>query len=408
MTNEKTPAETTPAGAKPAGRWKKPLTIVLVVILALVGTLYAATAAIGVPFPHELYRLQTTAPSQQGTVFPTRPVVNTGAVREWEAAAGLSLPATVPWKGGEVPVADMLGKTNSRAFVVVQDGKLVDEWYADGVTADSRLSSWSVAKSVISLMIGQAIERGDLSETDKMVDILPEFRTGGGDYDEITVRDLLDMASGIDVSENYNPWWPLNGTARLLLSTDLPGYLMKHRAVSFTPGEKAVYRSVDTQMLGMILAKVNGEPVARVVSEGLWTPMGAEAEAEWNLDTENGTEKSFCCLNATARDFARIGQTVASGGMVDGKQVISPEWITRISTPSNLPMNADWGYSAQWWHPAPLGHNDFTALGVYGQYIYINPDTRTVIVKLSDHGTEQDELDTIGAMRAISEHLGKK
>ena len=386
-------------------RWTTWLAGVLVVLLALIGAAYATTAALHVPSPHELFRLQTTAPSKQGTVFPTRPVMNSGPVRPLENDPSRSLPATVPWKGGELTVEEMLKTTNSQAFVVLQDGKVVDEWYADGVTADSQLSSWSVAKSVVSLMIGQAIERGDLTEDTRLVDVLPEFRGGQGRYDEITVRDLLDMASGIDVSENYNPWWPLNGTARLLLSTDLPDYLMDHRDTSFAPGSKSEYRSVDTQMLGMILAKVNGKPVAEVVSDGLWTPMGAQSEAKWNLDREGGIEKSFCCLNATPRDFARIGQVVLDGGQVDGRQVISPEWIQRISTPSPLQPSGDWAYSAQWWHPMPLDDNDFTALGVYGQYIYVSPDTRTVIVKLSDHGTEQDELDTIGAMRAISDSL---
>lgn len=98
-----------------------------------------------------------------------------------------------------------------------------------------------MAKSVVSLLVGQAIERGQLSEDDRLVDLIPELRTSEG-YDEITVRDLLDMASGIDVSENYNPWWPMTGTARLLLSTDLPEYLQEHRELRFEPGTQGDYR----------------------------------------------------------------------------------------------------------------------------------------------------------------------
>lgn len=382
-------------------RRHRPFIAIGAAVAVLVGLSYGATAVLRVPPPHELVRLQTTDPSGQGTVFAARPVVSTAPPTPFRVVAR-DLPRTVPWKGGELTVQEMLETTHSRAFVVLHEGELVHEWYADGVDAGARLSSWSVAKSVVSLLVGQAIGRGDLAEDDRLVDLLPELRTGGG-YDAVTVGDLLDMASGIDVSENYNPWWPFTGTARLLLSTDLPGYLADHRELAFEPGSRAEYRSVDTQLLSMIVARVNGRPLAQVVSEDLWTLLGAEAEASWNLDREGGIEKGFCCLNATARDFARIGQLVLDGGQVPGRQVVPAEWIQRISTPSPFDL-AGWGYSAQWWH-APSSDGDFTAIGVYGQYIYVDPDARTVIVKLSDHGTEQDELDTVDAMRSIAESL---
>ncbi|MGC3955103.1 MAG: serine hydrolase [Propionicimonas sp.] len=386
---------------KTGRRWRRVLIGTGISLALLVGLTYGATALLRVPPPHELVRLQTTDPSAQGTTFAARAVVSTATpVPLPEAPA--TLPATVPWPGGELTVQQMLDVTHTRAFVVLYEGRLVHEWYADGVDAGTRLSSWSVAKSVVSLLIGQAIGRGELTEDDRLVDLLPELRTGAG-YDAVTVRDLLDMASGIAVSENYNPWWPFEGTARLLLSTDLPGYLADHRELAFEPGSRAEYRSVDTQLLSMILTRVTGRPLAQLVSQQLWTPLAAEAGASWNLDREGGIEKGFCCLNATARDFARIGQLVLDGGRAQGAQVVPAEWIQRISTPSPLDL-AGWGYSAQWWH-APSSDGDFTAIGVYGQYIYVDPDARTVIVKLSDHGTEQDELATIDALRAIAEGL---
>ncbi|ALJ20471.1 serine hydrolase domain-containing protein [Microbacterium sp. No. 7] len=378
------------------------LAVLASAVALVVGAAYAGAAALRVPPPHDLVRLQAHEPSEQGGDFAARPVVSSGPARPLEAAADAGLPATVPWKGGRITPQEMLDETHTRAFVVLHDGRLVHEWYAEGVDAGTRLSSWSVAKSVVSLLIGQAIERGILSEDDRMTDLLPELRTGDA-YDDITVHDLLDMASGIDVSENYNPWWPFTGTARLLLSTDLPGYVAEHREVSFAPGTRGEYRSIDTQMLSMILTRVDGRPLAQIVAEDLWTPMGAEADASWNLDREGGVEKGFCCLNATARDFARLGRLVLDGGRVGDAQVVPEAWIARISTPGELPVDG-WGYSAQWWH-APSSDGDVTALGVYGQYVFVAPDARTVIVKLSDHGTEQDELETIDAMRAIADHL---
>ncbi|MFT3944535.1 MAG: serine hydrolase [Ancrocorticia sp.] len=449
----------------PRPRWRTWLAGILAAVLTITALAYGITATMRVPPPHQWANFFTTQPSEQGQVFPARPVENLGEARPFEvdgngesggssesdggspgiadgpgegggpgevdgSSEGDKIPGTVPWKGSDIPLDEMLDVTNSRAFLVVHDGKIVYEWYSEGVDGESGLSSWSVAKSVVSLMIGQAIGRGDLSEDDLLVDVLPELRTRAegpagsaasptpydevtydvatydvATYDEVTVRDLLDMASGIDVSENYNPWWPVNGTARLLLSTDLPGYLSlpENQQLAFEPGSQGEYRSVDTQLLAMIVAKVNDRPLSEVASTDLWTPLGAESGATWNLDREGGTEKGFCCLNATARDFAKIGQMVLDNGRVGDTQVVPAEWIERISTPSGLKLG-DWNYSAQWWH-SPNSDGDFTAIGVYGQYIYVDPDARTVIVKLSDHGTEQDEVETVDAMRFIAERL---
>ncbi len=379
-------------------RW---LVTIGVVITTLVLGSYIGTAAMKVPPPGDLVRLQTTAPSRQGDVFAARTVA--AGTSSALVSTPRSLPGEVPWKGGTLPVSRFLSTTETNAFVVLQDGAVAHEWYRDGVGASTRMSSWSVAKSLVSLMIGQAIGRGELSEDDRLVDLVPSLRVGGTAYDHITVRQLLDMTAGVDVSENYNEYWPFTGTARLFLTTDLPGFVKSHREVTYPPGTRGSYLSVNTQLLGMILAEVTGTPLSSLLSEGIWKPVGAERSATWNLDREGGIEKAFCCVNAVARDFARVGQLVLDSGAAAGRQVVPEEWITRIATPAEHKVD-DWGYSAQWWHPAP--GPDFSAIGIHGQYIYVNPETRTVIVKLSDYGTEQDELETFLAMRAIAEGIG--
>ncbi|WP_328431831.1 serine hydrolase domain-containing protein [Streptomyces sp. NBC_00453] len=254
---------------------------------------------------------------------------------------------------------------------------------------------------MISLMVGQSIAAGHLHEDDLLVDLLPELKKGGA-YDKITVRHLLDMSSGIDVSEDYSGIL-MTGTPRMYLTTDLPNFVKDNRALRFTPGSKGEYRSADTQLLGQILHRVEGKSVAALLQERIWQPMGAEDDATWNLDREGGTEKSFCCLNATARDFAKIGQLALDNGRAGDRQIVPQAWIDRLSTPA-VTMSNGWSYSAQWWHPSGA-KGDFSAVGVYGQYIYVNPAERTVIVKLSDHGTEQDEQETIDAMRDLSHNL---
>lgn len=367
-------------------------------LTVLIGGSYAATAALDIPAPPTLARLLTDAPSTQGSAYPARAVPATDPrplpVRE------AALPGTVPWKGKQIPVAEFLDTTRTNAFLVLRDGALTHEWYRDGVEPTTRLASWSMAKSVVSLLVGRAIDAGRLSEDDRLVDVLPEL-AGGGEYDAITVRNLLDMTSGADVSENYNPYFPLTGTARMYLTGDLDAFVRGHRSVQFTPGSKGDYRSVDTQLLGQVLARAEGRPLTDLLTHDLWGPIGAEDDATWNLDRDGGQEKAFCCINATARDFAKVGQLVLDGGRVGDTQVVPPEWISRIRTPAPHPVD-NWGYSAQWWHPTGGNGADLSAVGVYGQYTYVDPTTRTVIVKLSDYGTEQDEQETFEVLRSIA------
>ena len=204
-----------------------------------------------------------------------------------------------------------------------------------------------MSKSLVSLLVGQAIARGKLRESDRLVDLLPELKTGG-DYDKVTVRDLLDMRS-----ENYRPYWPFTGAARMYLTRDLPGFIARNREMEFTPGSATAYRSVDTQLLGMALTRATGSNLADLLARDIWQPIGAERPASWNLDRAGGTEKAFCCVNATARDFARVGQMLADQGYVAGRQVVPGAWVARIAAPVTTPLDG-WGYSAQWWHRAPM------------------------------------------------------
>lgn len=381
-------------------RWG--ITLLTLAVVLAVGS-FVGTRVMEIPSPVTLAKLESTEPSRQGDLFASRTIAASAQPTSF-AAGTPEFPADVPWKGKRISLESFLTTTHSRAFVVLQDGKLVKEWYAPGVGKSTRMSSWSVAKSVISLLIGQSIEDGKLSEDDRLVDLVPELKSGNA-YDDITVRNLLDMTAGVSVSENYNVYWPFTGAARMFLTTDMPGFLKDNRNVDYAPGTKGDYRSVNTQLLGTILTKVEGKSISTLVAERLWNPMGAQKSATWNLDTEGGVEKSFCCLNATALDFARVGQLVLDDGKADGKQVVPSEWIKRLATPAQHPVS-DWGYSAQWWHPIGGVGVDYSAIGIYGQFIYVNPGTGTVVVKLSDYGTEQDELDTINVMRALAGEPG--
>ncbi|MEU7767248.1 serine hydrolase [Nocardia sp. NPDC049190] len=374
-------------------------TALVVVVAIMIGASFAATAVLHIPSPPTLLRLSVDPPSTQGRLFASRTVAASPTPRPLPVVSD-SLPVTVPWRGSQITIAQFLDTTHTNSFLVLRNGVLTTEWYGDGVQPTTPQSSWSVAKSVVSLLTGQAVAAGKLREDDRLTRILPELATGGG-YDTITIRDLLDMTSGVDVPENYHKYLPLTGTARMYLTEDLGGFVRAHRSLRFAPGSAGDYRSVDTQLLGMALAKVQGRSVSELLQHDIWDPMGAQDDAQWNLDTTGGQEKAFCCLNATARDFAKIGQLVLAGGRAGGTQVVPPEWLERIRVPAPHPVGA-WRYGAQWWHPSGGDGQDISAVGVYGQYIYLDPPSGTVIVKLSDHGTAQDRQETIDVFRAIA------
>lgn len=384
-----------------AGRRRRWLAGALIGAASLGGAAWTAVAILDVPNPITLAALAILEPSAIGTWFASR-VVAAPPTPSALPVAPRAILGHVPWKGRSVPLSEMLAATRTNAFLVTQNGVLVHEWYGPGLGPTTRFPSWSVAKSVVSLLVGQAIARGRLAETDRVATLLPYLRDEPV-FARITVRDLLDMTSGLAVPENYDPWNPLVGTAGMYLTRDIRDFVREHASLSAKPGSTGRYRSIDTEVLGLILAEVQGRPLADLLSEQIWKPMGAQADATWNLDRPGGIEKAFCCLNAVARDFTRLGLMVADHGRVGTTAVIPPRWIERIETPARHEVDG-WPYSAQWWH-VPEGDDDISAIGVYGQYVYVNRDTGTVVVKLSDHGAEEDEADTLAVMLAISRDL---
>lgn len=383
-------------------RFRRPwLAGALIGALALGGLAAAIGPLLGVPNPITLAALAIIDPSSVGTWFSSRKVAAAPSSRALPVRSA-ALPPRVSWKGRSVPLAEMLEATHTNALLVTQDGILIHEWYRPGAGPATLFPSWSVAKSVVSLLVGQTIAAGKLAETDPVATLLPYLRAEPA-FGRITVRDLLDMTSGLAVPENYDPWDPLTGTAGLYLTRDIRAFVRDHATLSSKPGSTGQYRSIDTEILGLILAEVEKKPLADLLSERIWKPMGAQANATWNLDRPGGTEKAFCCINAVARDFIRLGLMVADRGRVGGASIVPARWIERIETPARREVDG-WPYSAQWWH-VPEGDDDISAIGVYGQYVYINRDTGTVIVKLSDHGAEQDEADTLAVMLALSRAL---
>ena len=365
---------------------KRTVATLLIIYLALFGL----TKAIRYPEPIAAIKLGLAPASKTPDLMPSH-IIEPADTRIAWATGSANLPKNVNYGGTEISLEKFIDDTETNAFLVIKDGKLVFEKYYNGKSKDTLLPTYSVAKTLTSIMIGQLITAGKLKESDTFISILPEYKAGT-DFDLVTIRDLLDMNSGIGVSDNY-PTGPSGwgvAIAQMYASTDLYWWLHHNQKMWEKPGTKPEYRSINTQLLGMVIAKLTGETVSEYFQKNVWQPIGAQSQAKWNVDHVGGIEKTFCCFNATARDFARVGQLFVNNGAanIGGGSVISASYLKRMSTPV-VTLDYNWGYSAQTWHPFP---DSLLLLGLHGQYIYVQPKEQVVIVKLSDLPTSADGI----------------
>lgn len=371
---------------------------VLVGVLVVYLALFGLTKVIRYPEPIAAIKLGLAPASKTPDLMPFHYIVAAPSTfAPWKDGAKEEI-GQVTWNGKKQYFATFLKETNTNAFLIIRNGKITYEQYWNGKTKSTVLPSYSVAKTMTSLLIGQLIDEGKIKESDTFVSILPEFKAKSA-FDKVTIRDLLDMNSGIGVSDNY-PTGPTGwgvAIAQMYATTDMNWFLMHNRKMKEEPGTFPEYRSVNTQMLGMIIQKVTGRSLAEEFTDRVWQKVGADYDATWNVDSAAGHEKAFCCFNATARDYARVGQALMSGE----PKIASTAWKARLSLPV-VTLDYGWGYGAQMWHPYP-GVN--LMLGLHGQYIYQDALHDTVIVKLSDMPTIADGISSKVAvvLREISE-----
>ena len=371
---------------------------VLVAVLVIYLALFGLTKAIRYPEPIAAIKLGLAPASKTPDLMPFHYIVAAPSTfAPWKDGAKEEI-GQVTWNGKKQDFEIFLKATNTNAFIIIRNGKITYEQYWNGKTQSTVLPSYSVAKTMTSLLIGQLIDEGKIKESDTFISILPKFKANSS-FDKVTIKDLLDMNSGIGVSDNY-PTGPSGwgvAIAQMYATTDMNWFLMHNRKMKEEPGTFPEYRSVNTQMLGMIIQKVTGRSLAEEFTDRVWQKVGADYDATWNVDSAAGHEKAFCCFNATARDYARVGQALMSGE----PKIASTSWKARLSLPV-VTLDYGWGYGAQMWHPYP-GVN--LMLGLHGQYIYQDALHDTVIVKLSDMPTSADGISPKVAivLREISE-----
>lgn len=313
----------------------------------------------------------------------TNDTVATGTAQPWELSAD--------YNKQEPPaeLMDLLTDLKTVALLRVENGQIVYEKYWDGYGDNSFSNSFSMAKSVTSLLIGAAIKEGKIgSVDDKVSQYLDGFTDGYAA--ELTIKDLLTMSSGSNWSESYMN--PLSVTTEAYYGSHLEK-TMSSLKFKKKPGTYHEYKSGDTQWLGMLLEKATGKSLSAYASEKLWKPLGAEHPALWSTDQENGVTKAYCCFNTNARDFARLGQLMLDSGRWKGETIIDSAYFAQSITPCMIPdetgQPANY-YGYQWW-VYPGETQIFYARGILGQYIIVIPERNTIIVRLGHSRSKTKE-----------------
>ncbi len=274
---------------------------------------------------------------------------------------------------------DWLARRAVTGMVVLKDGARVLETYRLGTDAADTRISWSMAKSYLSLLFGVIVEQGAIESLDDPVTAYaPEL--AGSAYDGVTIRNVLQMSSGVEFDEDYLDFWSdINKMGRILaLGGSMDGFAAGLDDRVRPAGEAWQYVSIDTHVLSMVLRGATGRSLADLMSEHVIAPMGVESDPYYVADG-HGVAFALGGLNLTTRDYARMGQLVLNRGTLDGRRIVPADWIAESTAPSAPTAPGALRYGYQWWLPADGHAGELLARGVYGQYVYIDRRAGVVI-----------------------------
>jgi len=347
-------------------------------------------------------------------VFESRAIPRSAPV--WPLVNGTPLTMPAHSTGSMVMGYDgWADRTFTNALMVMKDGKVVFEDYRNKSDAATHFISFSMAKTITALLVGIALDEHKIrSLDDKAGDYVPELKSGG--YGDATIRQILQMRSGVDYEERYdfgaNPSLAATIHTRAIVRNEMrfadPAMTIGKKTA---PGSTFNYATLDTAVLGWILERATGEKLEAYTASRLWGPLGAEAGAFWMADGPPGTGRALNGMgyNAVLRDFARLGQLMLDGGKANGKQIVPAGWLGQMTTmipfPANAARKAEFkGYGFQTWQ-VDDEPGAYSAVGLAGQFIYVHPKTRTVIVKLSYNPPVEPEWltgEVLGYFHAIA------
>jgi CubicO group peptidase (beta-lactamase class C family) len=296
-------------------------------------------------------------------------------------------------KFGKIAISDKYLKLHEQyksvAFVIIQNGKLKYEHYWEGYSDTSYSNSFSMAKSIVGLLIGIAVDEGKIKSLDQPAsDFLPQFKNNP----DLTIKNILTMSSGLNWDESYASLTSI--TTKAYYGNDIEA-IINDMKITGKPGDVFNYQSGNTLLLASILEKATGMHVAEYASEKLWKKIGASNDAIWSLDHKDGHEKAYCRFNSNARDFARFGQLILNKGKWDSTQVISEKYIEESVSPAIYNNEADpkgisyKNYGFQWWI---IDYKDMRIpymRGLSGQYVFVIKEKNAVVVRLGEKRSDQ-------------------
>ncbi len=371
-------------------------TVALGIVLSATAAAFAAAPFID-PADDEKYfgppeRQLFWTPAQQvagyrnmAKIFPTRPVAAGGRPLVLPYARKNLGAVKIHYDGGVMTADEYFERQSVAGLLVIKNGEIVYERYGLGNTESSVWGSYSVAKSVTSMLVGAAIRDGYIASVDEKVsDYLPRLK--GSSYDQSTLRDILQMSSGVQWDEDYadpssdinqTAWWSTLGSYAYL------GNMPRESS----PGEIFNYNTAETNLVGTLLRSAIGNNLATYLTEKIWRPFGMESDANWLLTEPGGGEWGGCCISATLRDYGRLGLfAMANGRLADGTEVLPPDWMDESTSPSK----GNPGYGYLWWL-----HDDgsYSARGIFGQGIYIEVKENVVIALHSARPVASSDAD---------------
>ena len=299
-----------------------------------------------------------------------------------------TLEYTGPFLGEDVSLQEFIDLSNTSSFLVIKDGQIIHEHYARGDSRDSLHTSFSVAKSFTSALVGIALEEGRIDSIDDPVrKYLPGLTSKT--FDDVTVKHILQMSSGVRFNETYtDPQADINQMTNKVPPLTYLEYINTLER-EHEPGTYNHYASINTQLLGILLVEVTGESLTEYMQSRLWHPLGMEHKGLWTLDSQ-GIELAMGGLAATARDYAKLGLLYLNGGKRGDRQIVPAQWVEDSVTPNaphlmpgdNPASSRPSGYMYQWWTPREWD-GDYLARGIWGQTIFVHPRNGVVIVKLA-------------------------
>ena len=316
--------------------------------------------------------------------------------------------------GGQFGIADFARRTDTTGLLVLKGDQIVFEGYYQGADPQDQFISFSAGKSVVSTLVGLAIADGKIASVDDpVIKYLPEVR--GSAYEAARIRDVLQMASGTSYTEEYTDADSDIARFAMVMARNQGGsydFARSFKAVR-PPGQTFYYASMDTEVIGALVARVTGKSLSEYMSERLWKPIGAEAPARWILDQPGsaGREMAAGGLLMTLRDYGRFGRLFANEGRVGERALLPTAWVTEATRPQaafvdygHLQPEYGLGYGYFWWClPGP--HHRFTAQGIHGQFVMVDPVEKLVVVKLSswpEAWDESKESETYALFDAVS------